>query len=142
MKTSEFKKRLQELGFYYVDYRTVTKVHSKDTKQTTHASISRDLSNIVEINTPNIDVAKICIEYAETPISEREEEKRYIVIIPDPESFSEERVYVLVRAFNGSVMIGRPQEKRIYENEAYHLTESEIKKNHAYLWQFKKEVME
>lgn len=140
MKTSEFKMRLKQLGYYLSTYVTHVEVWSGDTRLTPYAEIWNAKIGACKINTGNIELIKLCIEYAETPIEERKDEKRYIVIIPDPESFSEERVYTLVRAFDGKIMISRPQEKRIHDNGTYHLTESEIKKNHGYLWQFAKEV--
>lgn len=138
MKTSEFKKKLNTLGFYLVDFLYHVEVHGKDIRLTPHATISKEFPNNIVVNTPQIDIAKLCIEYAETPLSEREEEKKYRVRIPD----SPERtpVYALCKLVNGCVVINQTNENNFQEHDRYRLTESEIKRNHEYLWQFAKEV--
>ena len=83
---------------------------------------------------------KLCLEYAETPVSEREDEKKYRVRIPD----SPERtpVYALCKLVNGCVVINQTNESNFQEHDRFHLTESEIKRSHEYLWQFAREVVE
>lgn len=136
MKTSEFISKVESLGYqanvceFWID--VTDRFGVKGVVFTNGYNLA--------LSTNNIDLVKICVEYAETPILERRDVKKYIAKIPDPENLSTERIYTLVRAFNGNIMISRPQTKRILENEAYHLTEEEIKRNHAYLWQFAEEV--
>ena len=136
MKTSEFISKVESLGYqvnvreFWID--VIDRFGVKGVVFTNGSNLA--------LSTNNIDLVKICVEYAETPILERRDVKKYIAKIPDPENLSTERIYTLVRAFNGNIMISRPQTKRILENEAYHLTEEEIKRNHAYLWEFAEEV--
>ena len=140
MKTSEFISKVKSLHYEY-DVSTVKGfIYIKTYFGTTCARVYTKGRHVL-LDTDNTDLAKLCIEYAETPILERIDVKKYIAKIPDPENLSTERIYTLVRAFNGNIMISRPQTKRILENEAYHLTEEEIKRNHAYLWQFAEEVV-
>ena len=140
MKTSEFKKMVKELGFKVVDETpngiSVRTIHNELVK----AIVSRVLKDTLLLNTTSIKLMKLCIEYAETPIEEREEEKKYRVRIPD----SPERtpVYALCKLVNGCVVINQTNESNFQEYDRYRLTEAEIKRNHEYLWQFAKEVHE
>ena len=138
MKTSDFIQKASELGYYvqWEDYFMSVKGYDSQVKCTIHKMYQDSLL----LTTGDLKLIKLCTEYAETPPHEREDVKKYIAKIPDPENLSTERIYTLVRAFNGNIMISRPQTKRILENEAYHLTEEEIKRNHSYLWEFAEEV--
>lgn len=135
MKTSEFKKRAKELGFKVVDETpngiSVRTIHSELIK----AIVSRVLKDTLMLDTASIELMKLCIEYAETPISEREEEKKYRVVLPDPKNGYDVK-YMLTKQ-NGEVTILRAHRCHLTP-----LTESEIKRNHEYLWQFAKEVQE
>lgn len=84
MRTSEFKKKVEELGFD-ID-RNMDGGFNIDSEDDTVACLSRDAR--YNIDTDWIEFAKlkenkqnelflILTEYASTPISEREEEKRY-----------------------------------------------------------------
>ena len=86
-----------------------------------------------------IPFIKLCLEYAETPIEEREEEKKYIVILPDPEQNSL-HVRALCKAGINRVIIGFDNELIVKKQGSFRLTEAEIKRNHEYLWQLAKEV--
>lgn len=137
MKTSEFISKVESLhkevsverGFIYV------KTHFG----TTCARVYLKGRHVI-LDTDNMDLAKIVLEYAETPIEEREEEKKYRVRIPD----SPERtpVYALCKLVNGCVVINQTNESNFQEHDRYRLTEAEIKRNHEHLWQFAKEVAE
>ena len=135
MKTSEFKERVKELGFKVVDETpngiSVRTIHSELIK----AIVSRVLKDTLMLNTASIELMKLCIEYAETPISEREEEKKYIVILPDPKNDGT-HCQALYKGLHG-ICIGY-----VYRYDLQGFTEAEIKRNHEYLWQFAKEVQE
>jgi len=138
MKTSEFKKKIEELGLKVTEHGHVFDIH--DEYGTRYASINRLVGGCISLNTGRLYLIKLCLEYAETPIEEREEEKRYRVRIPD----SPERtpVYALCKLVNGCVVINQTNESNFQEHDRYRLTEAEIKRNHGYLWQFAKEVRE
>lgn len=135
MKTSEFKKRLGELGYFIAETGLVIDALTLGGEFRARVCI---VSNLLKLNTVNLELAKLCIEYAETPLSEREDEKKYRVRIPD----SPERtpVYALCKLANGCVVINQTNENNFQEHDRYKLTEAEIKRNHEYLWQFAKEV--
>lgn len=75
MKTSEFIKKINELGY--------------NVKETEHSMIVRkEFTHLAVIDKENIygfkyfyhndkDLFKLCVDYTSTPIEEREEEKRY-----------------------------------------------------------------
>lgn len=131
MKTSEFKKKIMEEGYRISDYERGISVFTKSGVEI--AVIDCYLPEYFYINTTNIQIAKLCIEYAETPLSEREEEKKYRVVLPDPKNGYDVK-YMLTKQ-NGEVTILRAHRCHLTP-----LTESEIKRNHEYLWQFAKEV--
>ena len=135
MKTSEFKKMVKELGFKVVEETpngiSVRTIHSELIK----AIVSKVLEDNLMLNTSSIKLMKLCIEYAETPIEEREDEKKYRVVLPDPRN-NEDFKYMLKNRC-GSIEIGF-----CHKSYLAGLTEAEIKRNHEYLWQFAKEVVE
>ena len=137
MKTSEFKKRVIELGYFFEDmpWEIIVSYPHKGT----YVNLSKGNNDIV-LDTRDIELAKLCIEYAETPLSEREDEKKYIVILPDPKRIGK-RVYALGKNL-GEVIIRNTQREDFKDSNTFHLTEAEIKRNHEYLWQFAKEVRE
>ena len=131
MKTSEFIKRVEGLGYktyareFWID--VIDRFGLKGTVFTKNFELS--------LSTNDIDLIKLCIAYAETPIEEREDEKKYIVILPDPRNDGEYR-YALCKRHDG-IGIGQ-----VHRSGYSPLTEAEIKRNHEYLWQFAKEVQE
>ena len=141
MKTSEFNKRVEQLG-----YRTCKNAAWLDVIAFNHHIPEVQVNTAIDairVNTTNKELIKFCIAYAETPIEEREEEKKYRVIIPDPErEVSRESLarIVLARTVNGKIVINVAKKSNIETLKRYRLTESEIKRNHEYLWQFAKEV--
>jgi len=136
MKTSEFKRKIEAFGLEVDEHKNVLQV--RDSFGARYASINRMYSESLNLNTGRLYLIKLCIEYAETPVSEREDEKKYRVRIPD----SPERtpVYALCKLVNGCVVINQTNESNFQEHDRYRLTEAEIKRNHEYLWQFAKEV--
>jgi len=138
MKTSEFIKKVGEMGYQISNAVVGFKILDRFDKCV--AYISRVDKSYVFLMTDNYQLIKLCIEYAETPIAEREDKKKYMVRIPD----SPERtpVYALCKLVNGCVVINQTNESNFQEHDRYRLTESEIKRNHEYLWQFAKEVKE
>ena len=133
MKTSEFKKRLEELSYKVTLKRgmflDISTHHGK------HCAEICIVSKFFALNTVSLELAKLCIEYVETPIEEREEEKKYTVVLPDPRNGYDVK-YMLTKQ-NGDVTILRAHRCHLTP-----LTEAEIKRNHEYLWQFAKEVVE
>ena len=133
MKTSEFKKRLEELSYKVTLKRgmflDISTHHGK------HCAEICIVSKFFALNTVSLELAKLCIEYVETPIEEREEEKKYRVVLPDPRNGYDVK-YMLTKQ-NGEVTILRAHRCHLTP-----LTEAEIKRNHEYLWQFAKEVVE
>ena len=139
MKTSEFKKRLREIGYVTNDSTSFISIRGILMEQE-RAKIYKSIVAQLSLDTTDYHLIKLCIEYAETPLLEREEEKKYRVIVPDPEKRGK-HVLALGRLVErkGEVIIMRVK-KETLESDRCHLTESEIKRNHEYLWQFAKEV--
>ena len=132
MKTSEFISKVESLQY---DVSAVESfIHVKTHFGTTCARVYTKGRHVI-LDTDNMSLAKLVIEYAETPISERKEEKKYIVILPDPRNDGEYR-YALCKRRDG-IGIGQ-----VHRSGYSKLTEAEIKRNHEYLWQFAKEVQE
>lgn len=134
MKTSEFKKRVMELnlGVEVIETSnsiTVRAMYSELIK----AIVSAVSEDTLMLNTTNIKLMKLCIKYAETPIEEREEEKKYTVVLPDPRNDGT-HCQALYKGLYG-ICIGY-----VYRYDLEGFTEAEIKRNHEYLWQFAKEV--
>lgn len=134
MKTSEFKKRLREIGYVTNDSTSFISIRGILMEQE-RAKIYKSIVAQLSLDTTDYHLIKLCIEYAETPISEREEEKKYRVVLPDPRNGYDVK-YMLTKQ-NGEVTILRAHRCHLTP-----LTESEIKRNHEYLWQFAKEVAE
>ena len=139
MKTSEFKKRLREIGYVTNDSTSFISIRGILMEQE-RAKIYKSIVAQLSLDTTDYHLIKLCIEYAETPLLEREEEKKYIVILPDPNRIGK-RVYALGKNL-GEVIIRNTQRQGLEDSDMYHLTEAEIKRNHEYLWQFAKEVEE
>ena len=132
MKTSEFISKVESLQY---DVSTVEGfIYIKTYFGTTCARVYTKGRHVI-LDTDNMNLAKLVIEYAETPISEREEEKKYRVVLPDPKNGQDVK-YMLTKQ-NGEVTILRAHRCHLTP-----LTEAEIKRNHEYLWQFAKEVQE
>lgn len=140
MKTSEFIKKVKALDYGIIERSEGIDVVSSDGGRYRFAVVSKKEFKELVLFSGSFELAKLCIEYAETLFSEREEEKKYRVRIPD----SPERtpVYALCKLVNGCVVINQTNENNFQEHDRYRLTEAEIKRNHEYLWQFAKEVEE
>ena len=69
---------------------------------------------------------------------EVEQEKLYTVEIPDPHGAF--KIRYLYRYGNGNIRIGGSDYRDIFSTTETHLTESEIKQDFDFLWQFVKEV--
>ena len=133
MKTSEFKRKIEAFGLKVDEYENALQV--SDSFGVRYASINRMYSESLSLNTGRLYLIKLCLEYAETPINEREYEKKYIVILPDPRNDGT-HCQALFKGLYG-ICIGY-----VYRHDLQGFTESEIKRNHEYLWQFAKEVHE
>ena len=131
MKTSEFKKRAEELGYQVKSFDFWIDVSDQfDIKGTVFTKSFK-----IALSTIDVNLIKLCLEYTETPLEEREEEKKYRVVLPDPKNGYDVK-YMLTKQ-NGEVTIIRAHRCHLTP-----LTEAEIKRNHEYLWQFAKEVVE
>ena len=71
---------------------------------------------------------------------EVEKEKLYTVEIPDPHGIY--KIRYLFRNSEGNIRIGGSDYMDMLLNTETHLTESEIKQDFDFLWQFAKEVEE
>ena len=71
---------------------------------------------------------------------EIEQEKLYTVEIPDPHGMYKNRY--LFRNSEGNIRIGASDYRDIFLDEETHLTESEIKQDFEWAWQWAKEVEE
>lgn len=69
----------------------------------------------------------------------QDKEKLYTVEIPDPNGSGK---HVLVKGIEGDVFIGHKCPNNWREVSYYQLTESEIKEDFGWAWQFAKEVEE
>ena len=69
---------------------------------------------------------------------EIEKEKLYTVEIPDPHGIY--KIRYLYRGSDGNILIGGNDYRDVFLNVKTHLTESEIKQDFDFLWQFAKEV--
>lgn len=138
MKTKEFIKRVEGLGYRVMKFPPLS-VYEVFRRDWLSAAIPMDAEALTLTTTNDLAFAKLCIEYAETPIAEREEVKKYRVELPDSENLARERVYALAKTCEGNIVINRVT-KNNFNNERCRLTEAEIKRNHEYLWQFAKEV--
>ena len=134
MKASEFKKRLREIGYVTNDSTGFISIRGISMEQE-RAKIYKSIVAQLSLDTTDYDLIKLCIEYAETPIEEREEEKKYIVILPDPRNDGT-HCQALYKGLYG-ICIGYA-----YRHDLQGFTEAEIKRNHEYLWRFAKEVAE
>ena len=139
MKTSEFKKKITEEDYRTSDNTRTISVFTKNGADV--AVIDCYLPEYFYMNTSNIQIAKLCIEYAETPIEEREEEKKYRVELPDAERW-DNTVVALKKNMDEKIAIWSVYHPAFEGQVSFHLTEAEIKRNHEYLWQFAKEVQE
>lgn len=135
MKTSEFVKRVRNLGFDVVEETRNGLTYCNVYGGFLMAAVSTVEQGEIWLGTTSMDLIKLCIEYAETSLSEREEEKKYYVILPDPRNDGT-RCQALYKGLYG-IFIGY-----VYRRDLQGFTEAEIKRNHEYLWQFAKEVEE
>ena len=131
MKTSEFIKRVEGLG--YQTYACEFWITVTDRFGLKGTVFTKDFK--IALSTTDFGLIKICVEYTETPIEEREDEKKYTVVLPDPRNDGV-HFYALIKRHDG-IGIGS-----IHKSHLEGLTEAEIKRNHEYLWQFAKEVEE
>lgn len=133
MKTNELIKKIEALG-----YRTCKNAKWLDVLGFNYHIPEAQINtanDALRINTTNKALVKLCIEYAETPLAEREDEKKYTVVLPDPRN-SKDFMHMLTKR-GDSIEMGW-----CHKSHLEGLTEAEIKRNHEYLWQFAKEVKE
>ena len=134
MKTSEFKKKLFDMADFYIGESkewTIVNFNSAVVAQIKRSN----RPEVVFYSLPTRAIVDICLDYAKTPLLEREDEKKYIVILPDPRNDGT-HCQALFKGLYG-ICIGY-----VYRHDLQGFTEAEIKRNHEYLWQFAKEVQE
>ena len=134
MKTKQFIKEVKHMGFEAREYHLFPVIEIFKSEEQI-AAVWMNENRLILTTTCDIPFIKLCLEYAETPIKDREEEKEDIVILPDPRNVGEYRYALCKRLDSIGMGIGRVHRSRYSK-----LTESEIKRNHEYLWQFEKEV--
>lgn len=86
MKTKEFIKRIEELGYSYTIENRFIIVDGEKLKSI--AIISLHSMNNALIRTDDDELGKVCFEYAQTPLEEREEDE-----LADEESIRIESFY-------------------------------------------------
>jgi len=80
MKTSELKKIVEQNGYeLHIGYVSV----SINGKRSTLANIAKNGGTLSMLDGIGFEVAKAIIEYAYTPLEEREEEKKYCLKFPE-----------------------------------------------------------
>ncbi len=139
MKTKEFIRLVEKLGYNVFQFEKNLRVFDSLTCRGI-ASISKEREMDLDINTDFYVLANLCVEYAKTPIEEREDEKLYTVQIPDTLKKGQ-RIFALGKLQeNQDEVIIQKVKLETLNCDRCKLTESEIKRNHSYLWQFAKEV--
>lgn len=138
MKTEEFIKEIKRMNLIAVDQPYCIEVERKYIFGKV-AQVQKYGVGSLWFNTNDLELVKLCIEYAETPIAEREKVKKYTLILPDPEYVGILRI-ALQRMLDGAIVLVLTHEREVKGTKYFHLTEAEIKRNHEYLWQFAKEV--
>lgn len=137
MKTNEFIRRAEEIGYTVVEMNRGIFINSYNFCR---AAIGKVKQNDLTLKRSDYDLAKLCVEYAETPIAEREEEKKYMVVLPDTERVAIS--LVVLKKHDDKIALWTVSKQSFETDDSFHLTEAEIKRNHEYLWQFAKEVKE
>lgn len=128
MKTSEFTKWLDDSEFWYIEEPYEIEVNGfLSVMKTNHKILFYTETEVINVDK---DLLKKAIEYAETPILEREDKKEYIIKIPFYiDSFG-------MNTYNFSIHQDKDNSKII------HFTEKEIKAIDERLMAFAEEVKE
>lgn len=137
MKIVDFIKEVEKVSKYFkvLDEEYAVRVVMEVTGQT-YATVWKSDVNIMELNTSSVELIRLCMELAETPVEEREAVKKYNVILQDKDG----EVFMLRKTEN-DIRIDMATEPYVNrESESWVLTEQEIKENHEYLWPLRKEV--
>ena len=105
MKTSELKKIVEENGFRLVESDVRYCVVNEN--YTMYADIIKTVQDDFRVQRwcPKV-IAKAILEYAYTPLEEREEEKKYYLKFPKEFIFSEEKAYLNVHTLILKCAIG------------------------------------
>lgn len=74
MKTSEFIKKVEKLGYSIFKGSSVLYIRANEL---TLGLVSLEKMYYMDLETELKELFDLCIEYAQTPIEEREEEKKY-----------------------------------------------------------------
>ncbi len=138
MKTKEFIKEVKKLGYEKVDVAR-DRINIID-YGLCKASVSLKIEKDIFLDTGSYSIVKLIVEYADTPIEEREEEKLYTVVLHDPKRRGRKVMALGKLEEHRNEVIIQKVKKETLNCDRCKLTESEIKENHAYLWQFAKEV--
>lgn len=139
MKTSEFIKKINELGY--------------NVKETEHSMIVRkEYTHLAVIDKENIygfkyfyhndkDLFKLCVDYTSTPIEEREEEKRYYLFKFNKKFYENE--YLNYNKYYKHWGLGDDIEDAQYKTKfTWNEIEKIKKKYNTELCEFVKEVVE
>ena len=129
MKTTEFKKEVKALGYFTAHYPDNILVHDPHNSDKVSAVVNLREYGDFRVDTSVMELAKLTLEYAMTPIKYREEIPTYLVKLHDPERK------------NADCVLGRTPDNRVVIcfkdagdfDESNFLTEEEIKRNHGYL---------
>ena len=78
MKTKEFIKQVEELGYKTVKVHSFITVYDPDNMDEKVAAVSMRSERQLSISDAIYTLAKLLVDYAETPLDEREDDKEII----------------------------------------------------------------
>lgn len=153
MKTKEFIKRVEELGFD-VEISREVEINREDVlikrDGCIFAMISRispyTMSTYTAFGVKHADeLLDLCVEYAKTPIEEREEEEKFYLqkIRSFYDNYDEEEAFLTLDISNNFFMLSDPREYNCYKTRFTQKEIDEIKKKyHTDLSEFKQVEVE
>ena len=83
MKTSEFIERVEKLDYKTVKVHSFIAIYDPDNMDEKVAAVNMRSERQLSISGAIYGLAKLIVEYAETPLDEREDEKRYYIKVFD-----------------------------------------------------------
>ena len=150
MKTTEFVKKVEALGYEVGSFKTDMNICDSDghelaivSKKHRFVMDTNAFDFVTYVNDEDTEkLATLLFEYSATPIADREEEKRYRVKFPGIKRDGK-NIYIM-RTYNsdGTQGIDWSPEEYIFNDYpgAYLFTEKEIKSMNEHYWHFAEEV--
>jgi len=113
MKTKEFIKQVEELGYKTVKVHSFITVYDPDNMDEKVAAVSMRSERQLSISDAIYTLAKLLVDYAETPLDEREDETRYYVKL-----FGGDRGYLNIYSFNhDEAMISDREQNKSFKTQ-------------------------